>query len=89
VAEGFSQELKYPKWQRAVQEAVLEFKIDSLQQRIAAAEAAISSRLQELSFSSDGHAEQQAIQDALNVLKVLKERRSPSSPGVEKELTTG
>jgi len=76
VAEACSDELKYPKWQRAVQDAVLEFKIDSLQQRIAAAEAAINSRLQELSFSSDGHAEQQAIQDALNVLKVLKERRS-------------
>lgn len=76
MAEACSDELKYPKWQKAVQDAVLEFKIDSLQQRIAAAEAAINSRLQELSPSPDGLAERQAIQDALNVLKILKERHS-------------
>jgi len=76
VSEGFSERLEYPKWQTAVQEAVLEFEIDSLQQRIAAAEAAIDDRLQELSVSSDSHAERQAIRDALNLLRVLKERRS-------------
>jgi hypothetical protein len=76
VAEASSDELKYPEWQAAVQEAVLEFKIDSLQERIAAAEAAINCRLRELSISSDCHAERQAIQDALNLLRLLKERRS-------------
>jgi inhibitor of KinA sporulation pathway (predicted exonuclease) len=76
MAEGPSNGLKYPSWQIAVQEAVLEFKVDLLQQRIEAAENAINARLQELSISSNGHAERQAIQDALNVLRVLKERRA-------------
>jgi hypothetical protein len=75
VAEASSDELKYPKWQAAVQEALLEFKIDSLHERIGAAETAINCRLRELSISPDGQAERQAIQDALNLLRLLKERR--------------
>jgi hypothetical protein len=79
VSEESPDGLQYPEWQSAVQEALLEFRADSLQEKIAVAEAAISSRLQQLALLSDSKAEQQAIQDALNLLRVLKERRARSA----------
>ena len=68
--------LKYPQWQEPIQAALLEFDPQMLSQRIAAAEAAISARLDLLSAAPDGHAERLAIQDGLRLLSFLRERPS-------------
>jgi hypothetical protein len=76
VADEFSDDLKYPQWQKPLQAALLEFDPQQLQERIAAAEAAISARLDLLSKGPDSVAERLAIQDGLRLLSFLKERSS-------------
>lgn len=67
-----SPEILYPTWQNEYQAALVELDRAKLSQPVAAAEAAIFKRLQQLSQSSDDFAERQVIQDALNSLRVLK-----------------
>lgn len=62
-------ELRYPEWQKIYHDALLEQK---LVQRVSEAETAILSRLQEIRIGSDSRMEAQAIEDALNGLRVLK-----------------
>ena len=72
--------LQYPEWQKALQEALLEFDKDKLKVRIAKAEAAILKRQQIISQSTtlaDG--EQQALRDGLASLSLLK-RQALGSP---------
>jgi hypothetical protein len=76
MSDELSDGLKYPEWQKAIQAAMLEFDPLQLQNRILAAEAAISARLAELSEASDGDAERLAIQDGVRLLRFLKERPS-------------
>jgi hypothetical protein len=76
VTDEGSDQLKYPEWQTAVQEALLEFDVDQLQERITAAEEVISNRLRALNGAPNDAAERQAIQDAIRLLAMLKERRS-------------
>jgi len=64
--------LRYPEWQRPYQAALLEGDPKKLAEHVWEAEAAIFQRLQKLNTSQDGRAERDAIQDALNGLKVLK-----------------
>jgi hypothetical protein len=52
--------------------ALLELDPKRLVERITAAETAIFNRRQAMSHTSDGHAERQAIEDALASLRVLK-----------------
>lgn len=73
--EGLDQ-LQYPEWQKPVQEALLEFDPNRLQQRITAAEEAISNRLRLLDGAPDGQVECQAIQDARRLLTMLRERQA-------------
>jgi hypothetical protein len=65
-------ELRYPEWQKTYQDALLELNPQKLVQRVSAAETAILSRLQEIRIGSDSRMEAQAIEDALNGLRVLK-----------------
>jgi hypothetical protein len=62
----------YPEWQPEYQAALTELKPEKLSQRVVAAETAIFKRLQAISQDSDHIAEQQAIQDALANIRVLK-----------------
>ena len=69
------------KWQKPLQEALLEFDAKALQQKVADAETAIFERLQTLAKAKpddqinpddQGKEERQALQDAVNSLRVLK-----------------
>ena len=66
VAEETSDGLKYPEWQKALQEALLEFDPHHLKNRIRAAESAIADRQRQLSGGVTDEAERQAIQDGLD-----------------------
>ena len=65
-------ELRYPEWQKTYHDALLELNPQKLVQRVSEAETAILSRLQEIRFCSDSCLEVQAIEDAINGLRVLK-----------------
>lgn len=65
-------ELRYPEWQKPYHDALLELNPVKLVQRVNEAERAILSRLQEIRIGWDSRMEAQAIEDALNALRVLK-----------------
>ena len=65
-------EPRYPEWQKPYHDALLEPNPQKLVQRVSEAETAILSRLQEIRIGSDSRMEAQAIEDALNGLRVLK-----------------
>ena len=65
-------DLKYPNWQRPVQEALIELDKHKLHARIAEAEHAITRRLEDISQSPADRAEQDAMQHALASLRVVK-----------------
>ena len=66
-------ELRYPEWQKAYHDALLEPNPQKLAQRVNEAETAtILSRLREIRIGSDSRMEAQAIEDALSGLRVLK-----------------
>jgi hypothetical protein len=67
-----SPEILYPAWQNEYQAALIELDRKKLPERVAAAEAAIFKRLQQLSQASDSSAERQVIEDALHGLRALK-----------------
>jgi hypothetical protein len=68
-------ELKYPKWQTPLQEAILEFDREKLREKLQKVETSILERLQELQHGPDGHSEREAINDALSVLRIIKRDR--------------
>ena len=65
-------ELKYPEWQAPLQDLILEFDREKLREKIQHVETLIFERFQQLSEGSDGHAELQAINDAMSVLRIIK-----------------
>jgi hypothetical protein len=66
---------QYPSWQKPLQEAIEETDLQKLPEKVYAAEAAVFLRLQELSASSDGHKESEAIRLACReILKIQSER---------------
>jgi len=65
-------ELRYPEWQKSYHDALLELNPQKLVRRVSEAETAILSRLQEIRIGPDSRVEAQAIEDALNALRVLK-----------------
>jgi hypothetical protein len=67
--------LLYPDWQAEYTKALLELDHPSkLPDRLSAAEEAISKRVQALAGDTNHQRERQAIQDALDTLRVLKEQ---------------
>jgi hypothetical protein len=69
--------LRYPEWQKLCVDATAELDLKKRPERLAAAEAAIAKRIQELAASPDGHEERLAIDDALNTLRFLKRDSLP------------
>jgi hypothetical protein len=67
-----SQDLEYPTWQKICQEALVELDPDKLKERVAAAEAAVFMRSQELAHNPDARAERQALRDVTSSLRFLK-----------------
>jgi hypothetical protein len=67
-----AQNLRFPDWQLEYQAALLEVDPQKLPERIRAAETAIFLRQQALVPSSDGHAEREAIADAMRALRFIQ-----------------
>jgi len=67
--------IKYPHWQREFEAALREGDLQSLRQRVDAAEAALFLRSQALVGSAQGHAEQQAISDAIRTLRAIQREK--------------
>jgi hypothetical protein len=65
-------ELRYPEWQSPLQELILEFDREKVLERIQKVENLIFERLQQLPPGSDGDSEQEAINDALFILRNIK-----------------
>jgi len=78
-----SPSIKYPHWQREFDAAVREGDPQSLRQRVDAAEAALFLRLQALAGSAGGHAELQAISDAMRTLRAIQKEKL-GYPGLNK-----
>ena len=70
-----SQNIKYPHWQREFEAALREGDPESLRQRVDAAEAALFLRSQALVGSTQGHAERQAISDAIRTLRAIQKEK--------------
>jgi hypothetical protein len=68
-------ELKYPQWQRLLDAAILEFDPTQLCVRLQEVEAAISTRLRELTSQRDGQDEHQALAKALLTVRILEKNR--------------
>jgi len=68
------EELKYPEWQKPLQDVILEFDGERLLEKIQKVQALIAERQQQLALSSDGHAEQEALSDGLRIIRVLTAR---------------
>jgi hypothetical protein len=77
------QDFKYPLWQKPYLEALIAPDTSTLQQAIAAAEAAILARLELISQNIEQHrAERVAIEDALTSLRVLKKETQGPAAGI-------
>jgi hypothetical protein len=70
-----SQNIKYPHWQREFEAALREGDRESLRQRVDAAEAVLFLRSQALVGSPEGHAERQAISDAIRTLRSIQREK--------------
>ena len=69
------EELKFPEWQKPLQNAILEFNRERLLERVQKVKTLIVERQQQLARSSDGHLEREALDDGLSLIRVLVERR--------------
>lgn len=66
---------KTSDWQSTYEAALRETDVSALFRLVEEAEPAIRTRLEELASSRDGHAERQALEDALDQLRLLKRTR--------------
>ena len=67
-----SEELKFPEWQVPLQDLILEFDPKKLGEKVQKVETVIFERQQQLYQGSDGHAEREALNDGLNLIRVIK-----------------
>ena len=65
-------DVQFCEWQKFYYEALMEIDLKKLGQRIRVAEEAIYRRINELRKMAEGRGEEQAIQDALHFLLILK-----------------
>jgi hypothetical protein len=68
-------EFRYPRWQRLLEAAILEFEPVQLCVRLREVEAAISTRLQELASLKGGQDENQALRKAILTMRILEKNR--------------
>jgi hypothetical protein len=69
------QQLKYPEWQIPLEEAMVEPDLAKLRVKVYTVEALIFERLTQLEPTKDGIAEREAINNGLNVLRIVKRER--------------
>jgi hypothetical protein len=69
------QKIRYPHWQHEFEAALLERDPQKLREHVDAAEAAMFQRAQALVESANGHAEQQAISDAIRTLRTIQREK--------------
>jgi hypothetical protein len=69
------EQLQFSEWQGPLQDLILEFDRETMLAKVQEVEALIFERLRQLSASSDGRVEHEALHDALNVLRILKRDR--------------
>ena len=65
-------DLKYPQWQAPLYAAILEFDLRKLSEKLRLAEAAISSRTDELTFEQTSREERRALADGLYIVRMLR-----------------
>jgi hypothetical protein len=65
-------DVQFSEWQKFCYEALMEIDLEKLGERIRVAEEAIYRRITELRKMAEGRGEEQAIQDALHFLLILK-----------------
>jgi len=68
-------EFRYPRWQRLLEAAVLEFDPGQLWVRLQEVEVAISTRLQELTLQKGSQDEHQALTKAILTMHILEKNR--------------
>ncbi len=66
-------ELKFPQWQAPFQQLIVEFTLQGLPEKLQKAEALVQERLQQLDHGNDHREERIALQDALSILRVMKQ----------------
>jgi hypothetical protein len=67
--------LKFPEWQVPLQDLILEYDRARLRDKMQRVEALISDRIQQLHNRIDGHAEREALTDALAALRVFQREK--------------
>ena len=77
-------DLKYPEWQKPLQDAIVELDESKLPRQLDRAEAAILGRQQAIVADPNHREERQAIQDALAILRAFK-RNHVAFPGCEQK----
>jgi hypothetical protein len=68
-------DLRYPSWQKPLQDAVNEPDLQKLPEKLSAAESAIFIRMQELATSPDGDRKSEAIREAYKQLLKIQTQR--------------
>ena len=68
------EELRFPEWQKPLQDLILEFDRERLLEKVKKVDAMITKRQHQLTLSSDGHVEREALSDALTIIRVLTDR---------------
>jgi hypothetical protein len=82
-------DLKYPNWQEPLAAAILEFNPRKLPAKIQKAEAAITSRFQELAFEKDSREESRLLSDGSSILEELKKDRLLLNPDSQQQANAG
>ena len=68
-------EFRYPRWQRLLEAAILEFDPLQLWVRLQEAEVAISTRLQELTLQKGSQDEHQALTKGILTMRIFEKNR--------------
>ena len=69
-------EFRYPRWQRLLEAAILEFDPLQLWVRLQEAEVAISTGLQELTLKKGSQDEHQALTKGILTMRILEKNRA-------------
>ncbi len=72
LAMGEGARVQKTEWRELCQAALVELDLEKLRERVAAAEAAVFARFQELAHTPDGGDERQALMDVSSSLRFLK-----------------
>lgn len=70
-------ELRFPEWQRPLQEVILESNHEDLIRKIQVVEKLVSMRFLQLQHRKDCLDERQALADALILLRLLAKHKAP------------